>query len=664
MKRKYLLFLLLFSAAISAAQTTDVNGVPGTPVVGLIGGLALPGVTPDGANGIAIAGKAAVSATCPVGTPVGTLCPAPNAGALAARSNTGLTAIFIGTSLTCGEYGSNSSCPTGVPGGRADLTNAGAYTDWPSILLTESTLSGRVTAKYNYAYPGETIAQMTSQYTGGTFSGMSQPHTVAAAAGASCLAFVDAPANDVPLITSSGMLASTEAAESALWALPKADGCTVVAFTMMPRTAAATGTTASVSVPETAANRSWREQYNTWVRTQQQAGSYNVLIDLARFLPDSTDGTNFYDGTHLTTAGYNKEARMINARLWNDGETTPTDLYADDKLNALLDDNFNLHAVDVVAPDTVVSGSYFVLPTDRTLLLTATPGDTNLSGARIIGRRFTFSNRSAGTSKIYDSTTGATLNGAAFTGGSPYVLQHFGDTVTLEFGADSDWKIVGSYVQSVPKFQPFYQATGTYFPTTSDYVDDCNGQAIGLSSAAASGKVLTFVNSSATTCQIESSGSGNINGSSNNYYLPQYASVTFIYNGSQWLTSPGEYRTSYFSGGMGTSGATGTNNLSPTLGSASQVGTGASVSCTTFCNDISGTVTINTGTGTLSAGYVLAIAFNPTWPVAPKCTVTQQGGSTWIGWYTTSTTASTLELYNAVALTASNSYVLTYQCSN
>jgi hypothetical protein len=615
---------------------------------------ALPtGVAGDGAGGIVASGNVAAGAACPTGAPSGSVCGTQYviaSGPL--RSRTGLTMIVIGTSI---DGGSESAKP--ADGGSrlaavTDYANALGYTDWPDVLKTMSTLSGRLVGMYNYAVPGYAIAQMTAQYTGGPMWGLPQPQTIAAAAGPNCIAFVGAPANDTPGITSDTTLTAQETAQAALWALPKADGCKVIAFTEMPRTAATPSLVASAGVPETAVTRGWREQFNKWVRNQQQNGLFDVLIDLARFLPDSTDATNFYDGTHLTTAGYYKVARMINARLWDDGETSPTDLYADNKINALVDDNLNLHASDVVNTPTTVIGSTFVKLTDRTLLLSSTPGDTNLNSSHVSGKRFTFINTSTGITQVYDATSGATINGVT----GRYTLPLPGDWATLELdGSSNDWKILGVGHSKLNSLG-YAKYTTTSYPSAMDGLIDCNGQVVGLGGAAQIGHELTFVNSSTTACAIQSSP---INGSVLNYNLPQYGMVKFVWDGTTWNTDPGARLAAASVGGL-------YNVDSIVAGISTVVGPVPIVSCASghTCTNMAGKITLITGAGVTAGGEVVRVNFTSAFPYlsAPDCSVWEDGVTTLHGWSTNELTTY-VSLVNSVPLTSSTTYTLGYRCN-
>lgn len=106
---------------------------------------------------------------------------------------------------------------------------------------------------------------------------------------------------------------------------------------------------------------------------------------------------------------------------------------------------------------------------------------------------------------------------------------------------------------------------------------------------------------------------------------------------------------------------TGTGTL--TLGAVGQIGTGATANCVTshVCDSISGSITLTTGTGTLTAGQLLTITPSGTRAHFMNCVVTLTGGTTFLApRWTTSATAITLT--GGVALAASSSYNVSYVC--
>lgn len=413
------------------------------------------------------------------------------------RANIGLTALFLGTSIDCGQYSSNPVCLSNT--GRTDLPNAGAWTDWTSYLLTMSSLKGRAIAKWNYAVPGYTIAAMASHWTVTPVVGLTAPHTIAAAAGSSCLAFVGAPANDVYVIVDAATLASTEAAEAALWALAKADGCRVVAFTTMPRNAG-DGNPAHVTGSESYQVFPWRIPYNDWVRAQKAAGSYDTLIDIAAHFPVNTDANFFYDGTHPNAVGQYEFATYVNSQIWADSDPAPT-----------LQPMFSASSFPfqpASTPTTFPTINQTISLAGAGYALPAASGAVIPAGTTY----FLFNNSSTTASTITASCGGCDANG--------YVVNPFSGVFVTVDNLGSWWTGAGPQ-QGFP-----YKLTNT---------PGCQNQTLGASSGAItlptcpSGVTYFIFNFSSTVAITLASAGG---GPANNLVVPQNSGLPVVSGGS------------------------------------------------------------------------------------------------------------------------------------
>lgn len=98
-------------------------------------------------------------------------------------------------------------------------------------------------------------------------------------------------------------------------------------------------------------------------------------------------------------------------------------------------------------------------------------------------------------------------------------------------------------------------------------------------------------------------------------------------------------------------------------GASGQVGTGATVACATshVCDQISGEITLTTGTGSLSAGTIATITFPVTRTNMPNCITRIVGGTTYLGEGGVENTSG-VTFSAAVALSASTTYTLKYIC--
>lgn len=108
-----------------------------------------------------------------------------------------------------------------------------------------------------------------------------------------------------------------------------------------------------------------------------------------------------------------------------------------------------------------------------------------------------------------------------------------------------------------------------------------------------------------------------------------------------------------------------------TAGATAQIGAGATVVCASgyVCDSLSGTITLTTGTGSLSAGTTAApdftVNFADTRSAKPSCIVSPfiiSGGASSLNSILHTETTSTLVAASAGALTASSAYTTSYVC--
>lgn len=108
------------------------------------------------------------------------------------------------------------------------------------------------------------------------------------------------------------------------------------------------------------------------------------------------------------------------------------------------------------------------------------------------------------------------------------------------------------------------------------------------------------------------------------------------------------------------------NNSAVTLAGPGFVGSGASVACATghSCDQVSGTYTLNTGSGSLSIGPVLTLTFGIGRGRIPNCAISlQRNGAPPTPLLVAKVAATSgITFYPGAALTASSSYSLDYFC--
>lgn len=99
-----------------------------------------------------------------------------------------------------------------------------------------------------------------------------------------------------------------------------------------------------------------------------------------------------------------------------------------------------------------------------------------------------------------------------------------------------------------------------------------------------------------------------------------------------------------------------------TAGAVAQIGTGGTVVCASshVCDDISGELTVTTGTGVLSSGTLATITFAHVRANAPNCAYEIEGASGLVPTKTESTTLLTLGV--AAALANTTTYTANYVC--
>lgn len=187
----------------------------------------------------------------------------------------GTVAVFEGDSLTA------------MPGTSPNVSS------YPTELLALSALDGMT--GYNVATSGNTLAQIASQYVSEVY-----PRRPVGGIPASLL-FVWIGANDQDDLGSpSTYLASLES----YWAAAKADGFTVIAFTIINRTDVA------MTVEQ---QNNFRKIVNAGIRASD---TYDYLIDVDQMFPNTDDPATFVaGGIHLNDTGNAKLARYINAVL-------------------------------------------------------------------------------------------------------------------------------------------------------------------------------------------------------------------------------------------------------------------------------------------------------------------------------------------------------------
>jgi hypothetical protein len=210
--------------------------------------------------------------------------------------------VFEGDSLTAGHGLARSADNTGsCTTSLADAT----CLDWPSQFVLMSSVRGRVASKTIVATSGATIAIMQARYTASV-------HPLSpAVTGIPAVLSLWVGANDIAFISP----ATWEAAVTTYLAAAKVDGFTIIFWTVQRRGDLADSTGVDDSV---------RLLYNTWIRSQANAGVFDYLVDVDRLMTNPFDLTNFQSDTiHETAAAQYLIARYVNGIFWSDSITLP-----------------------------------------------------------------------------------------------------------------------------------------------------------------------------------------------------------------------------------------------------------------------------------------------------------------------------------------------------
>jgi hypothetical protein len=187
--------------------------------------------------------------------------------------------------------------------------DAGIFVSTTEFVMEGDSLTSGVPATYpanfssrvapvtqtNVAWGGETLANMASQYSTQVY-----PRRPAATGKTRTYLLFWVGANDMNDTTTYPTPSDWLAAYNSYVAQAKADGFTVVGFTILHRSAAG-------SWPA-----SRRVELNAGIRRNPNV---DILIDAERILPDSTDTNFFADGTHYNAAGGRRIAAYIEAAL-------------------------------------------------------------------------------------------------------------------------------------------------------------------------------------------------------------------------------------------------------------------------------------------------------------------------------------------------------------
>jgi lysophospholipase L1-like esterase len=214
--------------------------------------------------------------------------------------NVGMTVAFDGDSRTVG-YGLSKSAYN-TPSCITSLTDAGCL-DWPSQLMLMSALRGRNNLKYNEAIGGAAVENMNA-----TYAANLHPYSPVVTGNPGIL-FEMGGINDVNNLSYTA--ATIEGFLTTYWATAKADGWTLVVYTLFRRG------------DSTAVGDSHRRAVNQWILAQAGTGAYDYVVDLDKLIQDPTDITFMQgDFIHPNAAGSYAIARATNAVLWGDGETT------------------------------------------------------------------------------------------------------------------------------------------------------------------------------------------------------------------------------------------------------------------------------------------------------------------------------------------------------
>lgn len=200
---------------------------------------------------------------------------------------------FDGDSLSAGYGLTHSADLTGSC--RTSLTDATCL-EWPSQLLLLPSLSG-ARSKHNLAISYGTISQAQTRYTASI-------HPVSpVVTGLPGILFLYCGSNDLVIPSSA---ATIEALLATYWSGAKADGFTMVAFTVAPRGDSGT----------TAAEDAVRIAVNAWIRDQWRSGAFDYLVDMDKIMSNTHDLTLMQaDFVHPNATGHYLQARSVNSIL-------------------------------------------------------------------------------------------------------------------------------------------------------------------------------------------------------------------------------------------------------------------------------------------------------------------------------------------------------------
>ncbi len=174
-------------------------------------------------------------------------------------------------------------------------------TTWPYLFGQTAFCSGRATVT-NVGLNGGTIASITTDYSTQVYP--LRP----AATGKRAILCVQIGTNDYATVASATWLASW----ASYMATARADGFTIVAFTVTGRTS------------DTVAQRATRIAYNAGIRA---SSAWDYLVDLDALLPLHSDTTYYSDGTHPTAEGNRVIAAEVAATLLGQRFIGPNSAY-------------------------------------------------------------------------------------------------------------------------------------------------------------------------------------------------------------------------------------------------------------------------------------------------------------------------------------------------
>ena len=195
---------------------------------------------------------------------------------------------------------------------------SGNGNDWPAqyVKLPIMATSG---TNVNTAINGRILQNLIDKYATEV-----HPFRPAANGGTPCVTAVFIGANDLfPIEHGSygGTAESYYSALSAHWRTAKADGMTVIAFTIMSRS--------DNNMPR----EKLRQDINSLIRS---GTDYDYLVDTAALLTDPTDKKFFVDGLHPSLAGNIKIARTVQSALLNKNGSASPDTTATSYIGTLL----------------------------------------------------------------------------------------------------------------------------------------------------------------------------------------------------------------------------------------------------------------------------------------------------------------------------------------